>query len=932
MQHLFEKLREDTLHWRKEGYPCPESPLIGEILRYQFEGEPQEQISLKYLREPQFQSLELYWYLRLVLKTPHIVELYRHYYDTGDIRDFCEAFGIPITPSELILIRDVDAIIDLIENTPEFVKQKQIDPVYEAVTLPYPSYIFALAMGTGKTILIGTIIATEFAMALRYPDAEFMKNALVFAPGTTIIESLREISDIPFDQILPASLHRDFLANLKITYPQTGAKEIQVQTGSIYNVIVTNTEKISLRANLKQRKNQTLFEFEEKKEQAELEANLRLQKITSLPSLGVFSDEAHHTYGNKIDAELKRVRETVNYIHEKTKLVAVVNTTGTPYAKKQMLREVVAWYSLGEGIKDNILKSLHNGIVQYPIGMIPDADVIRSVINDFFDNYGDVSLPDGAKAKIAFYFKTQEHLDTSHQHIQNALTERAESPTQILVNTQKSSPQEIDEFNQLNNPDNQKRIILLIGKGTEGWNCPSLFACALIKEQTTSSNFILQASTRCLRQVEGNTRTAKIFLDMKNSAILDKELQANFGTTLGELRTQDAETQEIALRIRKPDLPKLKIMQLVRRVVPLENAPTDIQFQLPTDVEKTPPAFRSILTPDFTQRGTSPLTGLGQQAEVEIANRTTDCYTLARRLATNYHLSAMETLKTLKRLYPEGQVPSKHLDSLCKQVEDQQQNYEVIEEQITEHLALIRIHDDDGNLLFEKDEVEDCYVHKVRLRKSKVDLLLNEADLEDNQDVSFHYVPYDFDSGPEQQFFKTILATLNQSVADVKVFVFTGGLTNTKKTDFHFEYKGSDNNFHRYFPDFVIVKNTGEFYIVEIKSESERRDPDVIAKKKAVEHLAKLQPDAHFEYKVIYTRDAFLQENFDEMQKIREWIYGNEPSQNSEDWTKLLQVMNSVHQQNRGISEEEVYQDVERAVAELRQEEYDKQKKTTRRS
>ena len=880
MQHLFEKLRDDTLNWRNEGYPCQDYPLIGEILRYQFEGEPPEQISLKYLRQPQFQSLELYWYLRLMLKTPHIVKLYRHYYDTGDIRDFCEAFGIPISPQELILISDVDAIINLVENNPEFVKQKRIDPVYEAVTLPYPSYIFALAMGTGKTVLIGTIIATEFAMALRYPEGDFMKNALVFAPGTTIIESLREISDIPFDQILPSSLHRDFLANLKITYPQTGAKEIQVQTGSTYNVIVTNTEKIALRANVRKRKNQTELEFEEKKEQAELEANLRLQKITSLPSLGVFSDEAHHTYGNKIDTELKRVRETVNYIHEKTSLVAVINTTGTPYAKRQMLREVVAWYSLGEGIKDNILKSLHNGIVQYPIGTIPDADVMRSVINDFFDNYGNVSLPNGAKAKIAFYFRTQEHLDSSELHIQNALTEIGESHAQILKNTQKSSPQEIDEFNQLNNPDSQKRIILLIGKGTEGWNCPSLFACALIKEQTTSSNFILQASTRCLRQVEGNTRTAKIFLDTKNSTILDKELQANFGTTLGELRTQDAETQKIALRIRKPDLPKLKIMQLVRRVVPLENAPKKIKLHRPTDVEKTPPAFRSILTPDFTHRGASPLTALGTQDEVEIANQTTDCYTLARRLATNYHLSAMETLKNLKSLYPEGQIPAKHFYSLCKQVEEQQQNYEVIEETITEHLALIRIHDDDGNLLFEKDDTDGSYVHKVRLRKSKVNLLLSEQDLNDNHGVSFHYMPYDFDSGPEQNFFKTILATLNQSVADVKVFLFTGSLTNTKKTDFHFEYKGTDNNYHRYFPDFVIVKNTGEFYIVEIKSESERGDPTVVAKEKAVERLKNLQPDVHFEYKAIYTRDAFLQENLDEIQNIREWIYGNEPMQN----------------------------------------------------
>ena len=72
MQHLFEKLRDDVHNWRKEGYPCPDYPLIGEILRYQFEGEPPEQISLKYLRDPQFQSLELYWFLRLVRKTPHI--------------------------------------------------------------------------------------------------------------------------------------------------------------------------------------------------------------------------------------------------------------------------------------------------------------------------------------------------------------------------------------------------------------------------------------------------------------------------------------------------------------------------------------------------------------------------------------------------------------------------------------------------------------------------------------------------------------------------------------------------------------------------------------------------------------------------------------------------------------------------------------------
>ena len=878
MQHLFEKLRDDTLNWRNEGYPCPDYPLIGEVLRYQFEGEPQEGISLKYLREPQFQSLELYWFLRLVRKTPHIVDLYKHYY-SDDKRDFFEALGIPIDPTELQWIPDVDAVIERVKNDPEFVRQKRIDPVHEAVTLPYPSYIFALAMGTGKTVLIGTIIATEFAMALRYPEGDFMKNALVFAPGTTIIESLREISEIPFDQILPPSLHRDFLANLKITYPQSGAKEIQVQTGSTYNVIVTNTEKIALRANVRRRTNQTELTFKEKKEQAELEANLRLQKITSLPSLGVFSDEAHHTYGNRMDKELKRVRETVNYIKEKKGVIAVINTTGTPYYKRQMLREVVAWYSLGEGIKDNILKNLHRGIVHYHIGDGSEEEVIGNVIDLFFENYGDVTLPNSAKAKIAFYFKTQEHLDTSKEHIEKALAEIGESSTLILVNTQKSSQAEIDEFNQLNDPRSQKRILLLIGKGVEGWNCPSLFACALIKEQTTSSNFVLQASTRCLRQVEGNTHPAKIFLDTKNRLILDKELEENFGTTLGRLSGHTAETEEVEIRIRKTELPKLEISRLVSRVVRDEHASTEIQLSVPTDVQEPPPIIRNLLTPNFTRGGsTSPLTGIEETDKIEVVNRTTDCYTLARRIGTNYHLPFIETLKKLKRLYPEGEVPNGHLYPLFQQVESQLQNYKVIEDEVSEVLALIHTHDDEGNLLFEKD-TDGGYIHRLRIQKRNAErmrddrLLFNEEDLPDEHDLSFHYTPYNFDTKPEREFFEVILDSLNTSMKDVEIFLFTGGLTDPKKTDFHFEYKGVDDNYHRYFPDFVIVKNTGEFYIVEIKSERDRMNPTVEAKRKAVEHLGQLQSNDRFKYHIIYTDTEFMRENATEIDAVLGWIH-----------------------------------------------------------
>ncbi len=883
MKSLFEKLRDDAQKWQEEGYPCEDFPLIGEVLRWQFVEEPQAKGALKYLRQPQFQALELYWYLRLVRKTPHIVALYKHYY-SDDNRDFFEAFGIPMSPDELQWIQSVDAVIEKVKNDLGFVNQKRIHPVHEAVTLPYPSYIFALAMGTGKTVLIGAIIATEFAMALRYPDGGFMKNALVFAPGTTIIESLREISEAPYERILPPGLLRDFLANLKVAYLQSGAKELQVVRGSTYNIIVTNTEKISLRAKVRRHKNQTAFAFEEKKEQATLEANLRLQKIASLPSLGIFSDEAHHTYGNRMDAELKRVRETVNYINENTGLIAVVNTTGTPYYKRQMLCEVVAWYSLGEGIEDNILKSLRRGIVHYDIGAGSDAVVIRDILCLFFEHYGDVTLPNGAQAKIAFYFKTQAHLDASRIEIEKALAEIGQSPALILVNTQRSSAGEIAQFNRLNTSGNQKRIILLIGKGVEGWNCPSLFACALIKEQTTSSNFVLQAATRCLRQVAGNPHPAKIFLDTKNRRILDKELQENFGTTLGRLSAHTAATEEIMLRIRKPELPELEISRWVRRIVRTGQGAVSIRLTVPTETEDVPPIFRSLLTPSFTaDGGTSPLAGTAEIAKVAVVTQTTGCYTVARRIAANYHLPYLQTLKMLRLLYPKGEVPHAHLYPLFQQVERQLQSYKVVEEEVREVIALIRTHDEEGTPLFQETDADGYYIHRLRLLKRTAErmrenhLLFGEAELPDEHGVSLHYTPYNFDSAPERDFFETILTSLNESVADVALFLFTGGLTDAKKTDFHFEYKGTDGNYHRYFPDFVIVKKTGEFFIVEIKAESERTDETVQAKIKAVERLEKSQATGRttapqFKYHVIYTATADIREKLDALKPVTDWI------------------------------------------------------------
>ena len=81
-------------------------------------------------------------------------------------------------------------------------------------------------------------------------------------------------------------------------------KTLSLIRGSKWNIVVLNSEKIILREVKAKTDNQQKL-LEERK----LQANLRIEAIKSLPNLAIFSDEAHHTYGNKIGDDLKKVRE-----------------------------------------------------------------------------------------------------------------------------------------------------------------------------------------------------------------------------------------------------------------------------------------------------------------------------------------------------------------------------------------------------------------------------------------------------------------------------------------------------------------------------------------------------------------------------------------------------------------------------------------------
>ena len=678
-------------------------------------------------------------------------------------------------------------------------------------------------MGAGKTILIGAIAATEFALAMEYPEGPFVQNALVFAPGLTIVESLRELVQIPYDRILPPRLNKQFAASVKLTFTRDGERQLPIVRGSSFNIVVTNAEKIRIqKETIRKSDLGSLFNPDRIDEARAEVANARLEAIASLPHLAVFSDEAHHTYGQSLDTELKKVRKTVDYLAARTNLIVVVNTTGTPYFKRQPLRDVVIWYGLSQGIRDNILKDLSGNILAFEFEGDAEA-YVEHVVEDFFKEYGSVRLPNGAPAKLAIYFPQTKDLQDLRPAVDRALARTGQSPAICLVNTSDETltkPADIDAFNRLNDPAAPHRVILLVNKGTEGWNCPSLFACALARRLRTSNNFVLQAATRCLRQVPGNTRKARVYLSRDNYGALDNQLQENFGESIDLLNRQTRETGRARIVLRKLAIPPLVVTKIVSRVERRPGSERPLTLERPTGAGGTG-LKRARLT--VAEQVSTPrvLVQLGDSVMIETAPDELDTYAAAVQLAGAYRVDLWTVYDELRRLYGTEDVPANHVPDLARQVERSAGEYERKEERVEFALALVR---PEG---FTKDidaSGTEVYTAEIGYPKDREHLLLSWEALRarNPHNFGFHYDPYDFDSNPEKSCFEQLLAELHVHPDDVEDLYFTGALTNPAQTDFYVEYKDDKGKWRRYTPDFVIRRKDGRVLIVEVKAAMHR--------------------------------------------------------------------------------------------------------------
>ncbi|NLJ05389.1 MAG: DEAD/DEAH box helicase family protein [Exilispira sp.] len=773
LQTLNQKVRE----WSDKGYKGAYKETLNILNHIKRVG---------YLHKPQIEALETYIYLKEITNNEPLYKTVNHIYKDD--------------PQKLLLslgLSQQEALTIAFDRQRDEKINEKLREKYNG--LDYPNQVYALTMGAGKTILMGVMMIYDFVLSFYHPeDKRFGKNALIFAPDTTIIDSLKEIKTFDYTRVLPKE-YQSFILNVKYYYLET--PETPLNPIGNYNIIVSNSQKIILKTRHKEDLQAKLFRDMSLLKSKAIE-NKRLQAIRELNDLIVFVDEAHHSFGTTLEGTLKKTKETINYIHTegKTPVVAVINLTGTPYVNNKMISDVVYHFGLKQGVEKGILKQIRF----FEYGNVRTEGFIEDVIDKFWNEYGENRL-EGKLPKIAFYSANIEDLQSELRPlIEKILIQKNISTEKVLEYHTKAEASK-EEFRVLDTDDSKKQFILLVGKGTEGWNCRSLVSCALYRKPQ-SSIFVLQSSTRCLRSIADNSTIASIFLSQDNAKILDKELKNNFSTSIEELKNQEQKDIEHTLTVEKKK--KLMVKKLIKEIISRQiKKPNEIKINWNEFNAEKYEAYISQRDIVLTEGQEAKYITKLQKEKVKIASTYT-FYEIVELINRYTHLPCLFISEVLKANGQDivGKVSNNNgvLVFLIEQIIRASFQYDEKTETVEEELELTK-----------------RYPFKISVNQSKNSLVVYKQQ-EDKNNLGFHINPYNFDSLDEKSLFSYLREVLDKDEAIVDIY-FTGGVTDQVHNDFFFEYYSPQNKrIAKYFPDFLIETTKGRFLVVEVKANSEK--------------------------------------------------------------------------------------------------------------
>jgi hypothetical protein len=795
-----------------------------------------------FLRQPQFEALEIYVLLKEFLENAQVHQVFKDWADnTGKFE------------GRSVSDRAGQTQLDIMQEA----SKEQYESLYRQMrsnARAYSNYIFALTMGTGKTILMATCIFYEFILANKFPkDERFCHNALVFAPDKTVLQSLREIQTFDMHKVVPPEYVRFLSSNINFHFLDEAGATLNIIDKSRFNIIISNTQKIILKRQAKERTTTDrlfgsgqqvydrgnvydqfadLYAFDEPDDEDSLTTNQRFEKLRRIEQLGIYIDEAHHAFGAKLanDMGVKKsaissLRRTVDELaaslkNSGTRVVACYNYTGTPYVGRTVLPEVVYAFGLQEAIQKAFLKKVTvNGYSNPKTG-----EFVEIVVDDFLDKVQGQRY-EGMLPKLAFFAATIKELQEElRPAVEEALIKHGIPTSSILVNVgddKITSNDDIREFNRLDTPQSEKQFILLVNKGREGWNCRSLFGVGLFRKPK-SKIFVLQATMRCLRAIGDGQETGYVHLSDENKAILDAELQQNFRVSLRDMENIGKEREKITVQVVEP-VPKFKLKRIRRQFhIKEKNLVNGINLELAqADTEK----YRLIRTKQE---------GLSVSAALKHKQTTEDLtYRRQKRQFSAITLVAEVACYLNKPCLFVRDILTQTQDGIDQILEAVNEFNELLYDWVIPRLFK-ELYDMEEDTTEEEYEVELVKLsHDGYTLSANKDLIVKQDDAGEHAPKSFHLDAYAFDSNPERTLFWNLLQN-----GKVKKLYFTGMLTHGQ-TEFFIQYIDPDSHTIRsYYPDFLFEKEDGSLVIVEVKGDDKWDDPVVQAKKEAAEQVA----------------------------------------------------------------------------------------------
>ena len=527
------------------------------------------------LRDTQIEAIETYLFLKITGQNKPLWQLFSEGFFSAEL-DLATLNINEASRTFLARRQDARALYDFASHKvggksrlPELEKRITEEPAlldYPSIIksifygVAYADYLLSLPMGAGKTYLMAAFIYLDLYFARAEPENKvFAHNFLLLVPSglkSSIVPSLRTIEHFdpswvlaePAASTLKQLLKFDVLDEAKSAKKSNKARNPNAQkVGACLpdpfgQVFVVNAEKVIL-DRLELTASQRLIEPTD--DERDRYANELRNLIGKIPNLSLMIDEVHHAAKDDI-----KLRQVVNGWHARGNITTVLGFSGTPYLptaekltagdltfKVSQITNTVYYYPLTTAIE----RFLKNPTVK--VGRnLGRSEIIRRGVKEFQETYGAKVYPEGEIPKLAIYCSNIEVLE---EEIYPFLTgELKINPDEILKyhkgNTTYKLPKENElEFRSLDQPLSNKRYILLVQIGKEGWDCHSLTSVILSGTGDSPKNMVLQTSCRCLRQVDADdpNETALIWLNDGNAKMLNEQLQKEQNTTLEALNT-----------------------------------------------------------------------------------------------------------------------------------------------------------------------------------------------------------------------------------------------------------------------------------------------------------------------------------------------------------------------------------------------------------